>query len=130
MDTNLVLRDGSTHLTADETLTAVTIGPMTRPIWLHVITEAASEANDKIDVELEFCTAAAPTTQVMNVNSPQMAVAVDSVHMAIPFIMPPGLTSLQVKLDITDADGGGDFDAGHVKVWLDTTNRYAGAYAS
>jgi hypothetical protein len=130
MDTNLELRDGSSDLTANETLTNVVIGPMVKPLWLHVLTEDASETDDKLDTELEFCTADAPTTQVMNENAPQMSVDSAGQHMAIPFIMPPGLTSLQVKLAVTDADAGGDFNAGGVKVWIDTTNRYAGPYSS
>jgi hypothetical protein len=126
MDTNLVLRDGSTDLTADETLTSVLIGPMVRPQWLHVLTEDASEASDTLDVELEFCAAGASTTEVYNMNMKQIAASAAPKHSAIPFFTL--LEYLQVKLNVTDNDSGGDFNAGGVKVWIDTTNRYDGPY--
>ena len=130
MDTNMILRTGATNLTADETLTTICIGPMNRPMWIHVVTDAASEASDTLDVEIELCTAAATTTQVANINCPQMDVSVDSVVMNFPFFAPPGLTYAQVKLNITDNDAGGDFNAGGVKVWIDNSGRYDGPYDS
>lgn len=125
MDANLVLRDGTTDLTADETLTSVEIGPMTRPLWLHVVVPEIAEASDTLDVELEFCDASASTTQVYNLNMKQMTAPG---HYAVPFYTL--LAYLQVKLNVTDADAGGDFDAGAVKVWIDPANRYDGPYAS
>lgn len=123
MDTNLVLRDGSSDLTADETLTAITLGPMTRPMWLHVLVPEVS-SGDTLDVELEFCLAASPTTEVYNMNMKQISAAG---HYAIPFFMAPPCTSLQVKLNETD-DGSPDFGA--TKVWIDNANRYDGPYDS
>ncbi len=117
MDTNLTLRDGSTHLTGDETLTSVLVGPMTRPLWLHIIVPEVS-SGDTLDVELEFCTAALPTTQVYNMNMPQIAAAG---HFAIPFFTKEAY--LQVKLNETD-NGGPDF--GHVQVWIDPSGRWTG----
>lgn len=116
MDTNLVLRAASVgNLTADETLTTALIGPMVRPLWLHVLVPSVS-SGDVLDVELEFCTAAASTTEVYNMNMKQITAAG---HFAIPFFTP--LEYLQVKLNETD-NGGPNFGA--VVVWIDAANRY------
>jgi len=122
MDTNLVLRDGTSDLTADETLTSVLIGPMTRPMVLCVLSPGGSEANDTLDVELEFCDEGATTTQVYNMNSPQMDANATNQIVRVPFITP--LEYLQVKLNVTDNDAGGDFNAGGVKVWIEAAARY------
>lgn len=122
MDANLVLRTGSADLTADETLTSVRIGPMLRPMVLCVMTEDASEASDTLDVELEFCDEDASTTEVYNMNAPQMDVSAAGAIVRVPFITP--LEYLQVKLNVTDADSGSDFNAGGVKVWIEPAARY------
>jgi hypothetical protein len=109
MDTNSTLRTGATDLTADETLTSVRVGPMTRPMWLIVIVPEVS-SGDTLDVELEFCDASASTTQVQNMNMAQISAA--GVHQ-LQFITP--YEYLQVKLNETD-NGGPDFGA--VKVYL------------
>lgn len=129
MDTNMILRTGATDLTADETLTTHLVGPMNRPLWIHVVTEHACAASDKIDVEIELCAPAASTTQVANINCPQMDVSVAGVVMNFPFFAPPALTYAYVKLNITDASGSG-FNAGAVKVWIDNSGRYDGPYNS
>lgn len=121
MDTNLVLRDGTSNLTADETLTTTLVGPMMKPLWLHVIVPSIT-ATDTLDVELEFCATGATTTEIYNMNMKQITAAG---HYAIPFYTL--LEYLQVKLNITDVGGGG-FSAGAVKVWIDNANRYDGPY--
>lgn len=110
MDTNLMLRDGSANLTADETLTSVRVGPMNRPMWLKVLVPVIS-SGDVLDVELEFCDKDASTTEVQNMNMKQIGVA--GLHQ-IPFYTL--YEYLQVKLNETD-NGAPNF--GGVKVWLD-----------
>lgn len=110
MDTNTVLRAGLTDLTADETLTSIRVGPMNRPMWLKVLVPAIS-SGDVLDVELEFCLTATPTTEVQNMNMKQIATA--GLHQ-IPFYTL--YEYLQVKLNETD-NGAPNFGA--VKVWLD-----------
>ncbi len=117
MDTNLVLRDGTSNLTGDETLTSKLVGPMTRPMWLHIVVPAVS-AGDVLDVELEFCAAALPTTEVYNMNMKQITVAG---HYTIPFFTKEDY--LQVKLNETD-NGGPNFGA--VQVWIDPSGRWTG----
>lgn len=121
MDTNLVLRDGSSNLTEDETLTTLLIGPMVKPLWLHVLVPSIT-STDTLDVELEFCATGATTTEVYNMNMKQITAAG---HYAIPFFTL--LEYLQVKLNITDVGGGG-FSSGATKVWIDNANRYDGPY--
>ena len=122
MDANLILRDGTSDLTADETLTSVKIGPMLRPMVLCVMTVDASEASDTLDVELEFCDSSATTTQVYNMNSPQIDASAANQIVRVPFYT--HLEYLQVKLNITDADAGADFNAGGCKVWIEPVTRY------
>ena len=117
MDTNLVLRDGTSNLTADETLTSVRVGPMNHKLVLMVLVPSIT-STDTLDVELEFCTEALPTTQVYNMNMPQITAA--GLY-SIPFYT--DLEYLQVKLNITDVGGSG-FSSGATKVWLAPAGRY------
>jgi hypothetical protein len=119
MDTNLVLRDGTAHLTADESLTAVVVGPMTRPMWLHVLCPSTGSnigATHTLDVELEFNDDG--STQINNANMEQIIAA--GLY-SMPFYT--ACTYLLVKLNTTDG-GGGDLDLAHVKVWLAPAHRY------
>jgi hypothetical protein len=117
MDTNLVLRAGDTNLTADESLTAVLIGPMVRPLYLHVLVPAVS-SGDQLDVELEFNDDG--STQIDNMNMKQITALG---HFTIPFFTLHKY--ILVKLNETD-NGGPNFGA--VKVWIDNSSRYTGAY--
>jgi hypothetical protein len=121
MDTNLTLRTGATDLTADETLTSVHIGPMTRPLYLHVVVPSIT-STDTLDVELEFCDAATSTTEVYNQNMKQITAAG---YYSTPFYTDEEY--LQVKLNVTDVGGSG-FSAGAVKVWIAPAHRYDKPY--
>jgi len=121
MDTNLLLRDGTSNLTADETLTSVMIGPMKQPMTLMVLVPSIT-STDTLDVELEFCTAAASTTQVSNMNMYQISAA--GLY-SIPFFTHHEY--LQVKLNITDVGGSG-FSSGATKVWIAPLHRYDTPY--
>ena len=114
MDTNLILRDGTTNLTTNETLTTCLIGPMVHPLWLHVLVPQTS-ASDTLDVELEFCAAAASTTQISNANMKQIA--------ALGLYSIPFFTAheyVQVMLVVA----GTSIDWGAVKVWIAPAHRY------
>lgn len=121
MDTNLVLRAGSTNLTEDESLTAVKIGPMVRPMYLHVVVPSVS-AGDVLDVEAEFNDDG--STQISNMNMKQIS-AVG--HYCEPFFTLHDY--ILVKLNVT-ADSTVALSMGAVKVWIDNSARYDGAYAS
>lgn len=116
MDTNLVLRDGSTDFTADESLTAVEIGPMLRPMTLNVQVPEVSAGGDTLDVELEFNDDG--STQIDNANMKQIT-AVGTY--SIPFYTHHKY--LLVKLNGTDG-GGAALDLGAVKVWITPAGRY------
>jgi hypothetical protein len=119
MDTNLVLRDGTSNLTADESLTAFQIGPMVRPMELCVSVPSIT-SSDTLDVEVEFNDDG--STEIANFNFKQITAA--------GFYHEPIFTHhdyILVKLNITDAGGGG-FSAGAVKVWLQPVGRYDSDY--
>ena len=119
MDTNLVLRDGTSDLEADESLTAVQVGPMTQPMWLHVLVPSITAA-DTLDVEIEFNDDG--STEIFNFNFKQIAAAG---HYSEPFFTQHDY--ILVKLNITDVGGGG-FSSGATKVWISPASRYTGAY--
>ena len=110
MDTNLMLRDGSTDLTGDETLTAVNIGPMVNPLYLHIDVPSVS-SGDTLDVELEFLNSS--SVEQVNSNIKQITALGKYV---VPFFT--NQPKLQVKLNETD-NGGPNFGA--VKVWISTS---------
>jgi hypothetical protein len=116
MDTNMVLRDGSADFTADESLTAVVVGPMTRPMTLCVMVPEVSAGGDTLDVELEFNDDG--STQIDNANMKQIAAAG---MFTIPFYT--NHKYLLVKLNGTDG-GGAALDLGAVKVWIAPAGRY------
>jgi hypothetical protein len=122
MDTNLILRSGSSNLTADETLTSVRVGPMMRPMELMVLVPSITGGADTLDVELEFCATATPTTEISNMNMKQITAA--GLY-SIPFFTHHEY--LQVKLNVTDVGGSG-FSAGAVKVWIAPVHRYDAPY--
>lgn len=121
MDTNTVLRDGTSNLTADETLTSVLVGPMVQPLYLHVLVPSVS-SGDTLDVELEFCATGASTTQISNMNMKQITAAG---FYSIPFFT--NHEYVQVKLNVT-ADSSAALSMGGVKVWIDNSHRYDSPY--
>ncbi|HTY64323.1 MAG TPA: hypothetical protein VMG30_18885 [Acidobacteriota bacterium] len=116
MDANLLLRDGSTNLTADETLTATKIGPMVRPMYLHVLAPYV-RSGDTLDVEAEFCDTGATTTQISNMNMKQIVAAG---HYCEPFFTLHDY--IQIKLGVT-AGTTAALSMGAVKVWIDSSAR-------
>jgi hypothetical protein len=112
----MVLRDGSADFTADESLTAIVVGPMNRPMTLHVLVPEVSAGGDTLDVELEFNDDG--STQIDNANMKQIAAA--GVY-SIPFYTHHKY--LLVKLNGTDG-GGAALDLGAVKVWVSPAGRY------
>jgi len=116
MDTNLVLRDGTVDFTADESLTAVKVGPMNRPLALHVYVPEVSAGGDTLDVELEFNDDG--STQIDNMNMTQISAAG---MYSIPFYTHHKY--LLVKLNGTDG-GGAALDLKGVKVWIAPAQRY------
>ena len=112
MDTNMILRDGTAALTADEALTAVKVGPMLRPMTLFVSVEKTS-SGDTLDVELEFSDDG--STQIENLNMKQITTL--GLY-SVPFYTRHKY--LQVKLNETN-NGGLDF--GVLKVWIAPAGR-------
>ena len=119
MDANLELRDGSMNLNSDEILTSTKIGPMDRPMYLHVLVPYI-KSGDMLDVEAEFCDNDDPTAQISNMNMKQI-VAVG--HYCEPFFTHHDY--IQVKLGVTPGTSQ-TASMGSVKVWVDNTASYGG----
>lgn len=114
MDTNLVLRDGTETFDADETLTAVEVGPMVRPLWLHVLVPQMGSGS--LDVELEFNEDG--STELENKNMKQMTAAG---YFSCEFFT-------QHKYLLVKLNNSGTVDMGAVKVWIDPAHRYDAPY--
>jgi hypothetical protein len=123
MDANLLLRDGSTNLISDETLSTTKIGPMACPMFLHVLVPSAG-SGAMMDVEAEFCDEGEPTTQISNMNMNEISAAG---HYCEPFFTLHDY--IQVKLGVT---GGATatVSMGAVEVWIDNTVNYDRPHAS
>ena len=123
MDAKLLLRDGSTNLTADETLDTAKIGPMARPMYLHVLVPFV-RPGDTLDVEAEFCGTGATTTQISNMNMEQIVAAG---HYCEPFFTLHEF--IQIKLGVT-AGATATLSMGAVEVWIDNAARFDGSHGS
>jgi hypothetical protein len=117
MDSNAVLRDGSSNLTADETLTDFDLGPMIDPLYLHIIIPSVS-SGDVLDITADFENSSNTTLQQTTI--PQITAAGKYV---IPlFCDHPSLSDLSVILNVTlDSTVAGSFGA--VKVYLSNSRR-------
>lgn len=106
MDTNLVLRAASAgNLTADETLTALSIKPMIDPLYLIAVVPAVS-SGDSLIVKAVFRNISDATLQ----QTWSKSITAAGTY-AIPlFCDDPGLDDLSVTLDETD-DGAPNFGA-------------------
>ena len=112
MDTNSVLRSGTTDLTADETLADYELLPQIHPLYLHVMVPEVS-ASDTLDVTADFENASGTTLQQTTI--PQISAAG---HYVCPiFCDHPDLTDLSVILNVS----GSDVDLGATKVYLSTS---------
>lgn len=117
MDNILFLRDGSSNLTGDETLTDMELTPQNTPVYLHILVPSVS-SGDVLDVTADFEDASGNTLQQTTI--PQIAAAGKFV---IPiFCDHPSVTDLSVILNVTaNATTGTSF--GGVKVWVSTSRK-------
>jgi hypothetical protein len=123
-DNELMLRETTDgNLTADETLTAVDIGPMGAPLELYVNVPAIAETDDTIDVTLNFQNSHG-VTQESKTMKQITAAGLYHTQVFTPW------DKLEVVLDVTDADTGSDFNAGTVEVWLAPCGRYTNREAA
>jgi hypothetical protein len=110
MDANLVLRDGSANLTATETLTAVTVGPMHKPLWLYVLLPAVNAGT--VTVKLAFKNGATEYA------STSLAAISAAGLIAVPFFT--NQPSVVVSLTLA----GGANACGAAKVWIEPAGMY------
>jgi len=117
MDTNLVLRDGTSNLTGDATLTDMDLTPMNEVSYLHVIVPSVS-SGDTLDVTADFEDVSNNTLQQTTI--PQITAAG---HYVVPlFCDHPSLTDLSVILDVT-ADDTTAVSLGGVIVYVSTSRK-------
>jgi len=118
-DTNYVLRDGTTDLTADENLT-FTVPRIYhgKPLAVHVLLpQDLAEASDTLKVTVKSTT----TLKKIEVTHTDVVTKGTGTYpMKLVLPLPPiNAQAWTVNLDITDSDAGGDFDAGAVQVWVE-----------
>jgi hypothetical protein len=116
MDANTVLRAASAgNLTADETLTALALEPMTRPMYLIANVPAVS-ASDSLVINAAFQNSG--STELMEVNRASITAA--GVYSLPIFCDMPTTSKLVVTLDTTlVGTAAGNFGA--VEVYLSTS---------
>lgn len=118
-DNALVLRDGTTDLTADENLT-FTVPRIyhKRPLAVYVLfPQDLAEASDTVVVTAS-CTTSGQKITVSHTDT------VVTGGETFPFLLilplpPVNGQAWNVNLNITDNDAGADFDAGAVQVWVE-----------
>lgn len=113
MDANLLLRSGSANLTATETLTYVTVGPMLKPLYLYVLLAAVNAGT--VDVKLSFQTAA--NAEKASLSMAQMSAA--GLY-AVPFYTD------QPRMVVSLTLAGGANACGASKVWIEPAGMYTG----
>jgi hypothetical protein len=108
MDTNLVLRAAAAgNLTGDSTLTALAMGPMFEPLYLHTIVPSVS-SGDKFAVKAVF--KKSDDTVLLTITGPDLTAAG---HSALEiFCDHPDCAKLVVTDDVTlDSTAAGSFGA-------------------
>jgi hypothetical protein len=118
-DALLVIRDGTSNLTADENLT-FTVPRIyhKRPLAVHVLLpQDLAEASDTLKITAKSTT----TKKKIEVTHTDLITQGTGTYPKT-FVLPLPPINAQdwtVNLDITDADAGTDFDAGAVQVWVE-----------
>ena len=118
-DALLVLRDGTSNLTADETLT--TTVPRVyhqRPLVVKVLLpQDLAEASDTLKVTVKTTT----TKKKLEVTHTDLMTQGTGTYPKTLVLPIPAINAqdISVVLDVTDNDAGADFNAGAVQVWLE-----------
>jgi hypothetical protein len=122
-DKEMMFRDGLTDLTADEAGTYAAYPVAGVPMNLRVIVPQLAEANDTIVVTItlsEDGTNAEMTCTCRTITKANVDLGITEYNYPVPM----KYAKIKVGLDITDADSGGDFNAGKVRVGLVPAGRY------
>jgi hypothetical protein len=128
-DSELMLRAASAgNLTADETGTYKNLGaPIINPLVVRIVVPAMAEANDTIVVTINLSVDGVGVGDITIVLPTITKANVDLGVKEYFFTLPPTADTYQyvsADLNITDADVGGDFNAGAVQIGLVPAGRY------
>jgi hypothetical protein len=123
-DNEIMVRSGTTHLTADESGSYVAYPKCVEPMELRVVVPTMAEASDTIDITVTWSADGSNPKEIEHMTQITYANVVTS--KLTEFFMPMTMhrAYFKVDIDITDADTGSDFDAGHVHIGLVPAGRH------
>jgi hypothetical protein len=123
-DNEMMVRSGTTHLTADESGSYVAYPKSKFPLELCVIVPTIGQATDTIDITITLSedgtNAAEVITMPQITGTNVLTNKITAFYCALPQTRP----YFKVDFNITDASGS-DFDAGHVHAGLVPAGRHA-----
>lgn len=123
-DNELMLRSGAAHLTADEAIAYAAYPKCPYPLEVRVIVPEMAEAGDTIDITFTLSDDGAIDKEVIHMPQITKAGVTTSGITEYFLTLPMVRDYIKCDIDITDADAGGDFDAGHVQIGLVPAGRH------
>lgn len=122
-DAELLLRDGTTDLTATMAGSYVQLPPFVHPMFLRLIVPTMAETGDKIVATLTYSDDGVNAKEVVTL--PDITYANVLTNKITEYSVPLfGRAYVKLTLTITDADTGSDFNAGKVLAGIVPAGRY------
>ena len=124
-DSQLLLRDGSTNMTATLTGSYTAIPDPINPMEIRIVVPTFAETGDKIAPVFYYSDDGTNSKEVVTLPDITYAKVVTSKITEYYTPLLPGSRYIKVVLTATDADTGSDFNAGKVMVGIVPAGRYA-----
>ena len=122
-DNELLIRDGSTNLTASMTGSYTKLPPFVNTLELRIVVPTMAETGDKIVATVTYSDDGTNAKEVVTL--PDITYANVLTNKITEYGVPLfGRQYVKVALAVTDADSGSDFDAGKVLVAIVPAGRY------
>ena len=122
-DNELLIRDGSTDLTATMAGSYTKLPPFVNPLELRIVVPTLAETGDKIVVTVTYSDDGTNAKEVVTL--PDITYANVLTNKITEYGLPLfGRQYVKVTLTVTDADSGSDFNAGKVLVAVVPAGRY------
>jgi len=122
-DAELLLRDGSTDLTATMAGSYTQLPPFVNPMSLRLVVPTMAETGDKIVATVTYSDDGTNAKEVVTL--PDITYANVLTNKITEYFVPLfGRAYVKLTLTITDADAGADFNAGAVMAGIVPAGRY------